>query len=216
MIGRRQFLTVAAGSAAFMALTAQKPLNNDGLEQDVAGKVARLQGSAIAIQDAMPRILMAEAKIQLGDVISTGPDSRLELEMIDDTVFTLGGRTNFVVMEYEFKDNLGNAAVRLMSGALNTVTGKLASVNGQPFKVETNFGTIGIRGTAFWMGQLDEDFEVVMWKGAGVTVRNRGGEVDINNGGDGSLIEDIDSEPNLPTSWPRRKLDAARATTAFR
>jgi ferric-dicitrate binding protein FerR (iron transport regulator) len=212
-LGRRQFITTAAATLAVVSLTGATP---GGLEEDTAGTVSRIQGSAIAIQDALPRILKTGTQIQLGDVISTGPDSRLELKMIDDTIFTLGARTHFVVMEYEFKNTVGSGAVRLMSGALNTITGKLAMLNGAPLKVETNFGTIGIRGTEFWMGSLQGDFEVVMWEGAGVEIRNRAGDSEILQANDGVRIDGPDTAPRTAEFWELEKRLDAMATVTFR
>lgn len=212
----RKFLKLANPAALIVAVFILS--GAVGLEKQVAGTVTKIQGSAIAIQDASPRVLKIGSEISLGDIISTGPDSRLELRMIDDGIFTLGSRTNFVVMEYEFKDTIGGSAViRLMSGALNAVSGKLAQLSPAAIRVETELATIGIRGTAFWAGSLDgKDFEVVMWNGKGVTIKNRAGNSEITKPNDGVLIEGANIAPKEPVSWDRQKLDAALATVQFR
>lgn len=207
-----KFASPAALVVAVIVLTAAV-----GLEKEEAGTVTRLQGSAIAIQDANPRVLQLGSKINLGDIISTGPESRLELRMIDDGIFTLGARTNFVVMEYEFKDKIGGSAVmRLMSGALNAVSGKLAQISPTSFRVETELATIGIRGTAFWAGSVDgKNFEVVMWNGKGVTIKNSAGNSEITKPNDGVLVKGAGIEPDQPVNWEKQKLDAALATVQF-
>ena len=185
------------------------------IQEVVAGKVTRIKGSAIAIQNAQPRILGVGADIRLGDIISTGPESRLEMRMRDDAIFTLGARTNFVVMEYEFKDDVGGSAMRLMSGAVNIVTGKIAQLASATNRIETEFATISIRGTALWLGTITEDFEVVMWKGKGVFVTNRAGDAEITKPNNGVLISGPDEEPDPPVDWAPDKICAARATVEF-
>jgi hypothetical protein len=52
-------------------------------QENIAGTVTRLNSSALAVQDAVPRALMVDSPIYVGDVISTGPEARLEITMID-------------------------------------------------------------------------------------------------------------------------------------
>jgi hypothetical protein len=72
--------------------------------------------------------------------------------MVNEAQFNLGARTNFVVEEYFLKEQGSNAAVRLLSGAVGIVTGKIASLSGRPFELKTATATIGVRGTTFWGG----------------------------------------------------------------
>ena len=185
------------------------------IEEVVAGKVTRIKGSAIAIQNAQPRILGVGSEIQLGDIISTGANSRLELRMSDDSVFNLGEKTNFVVMEYDLKQNRGSAAFRLMSGALNVVSGKIAALGDSQFRIETELATVGIRGTEIWLGTLGDHFEVAMWSGTGVSVKTRGGEVVITEPNQGVLVRGADTKPDAPEGWARPKLAAAWAAVCF-
>ena len=59
---------------------------------EVVGSGVKIQGSAIAMQDAVPRILKAQSPIMMGDVISTGKASRVAIKMIDEAQFNLGAR----------------------------------------------------------------------------------------------------------------------------
>ena len=131
---------------SFVVLAAAVPTEEDL----VNGVVTRLQGNAVAMQDAIPRPLKVGDNILSGDVISTGKDARLEMRMIDDGVITLGERTVFVVIDYILGGETPNAAVRLLQGAFKTVSGELVQMANARFVVETELATIGIRGTTFW------------------------------------------------------------------
>lgn len=191
------------------------PISAQELESEVAGTVARLQGSALAIQDATPRILKVGAKILVGDVVSTGANSRLELKMIDDGIFTLGARTNFVVMEYAMQENRQGAAVRLLEGAIGAVSGQIASLDNKNFRLETETATIGIRGTTFWGGRLEDDMEFALLDGKGIIVTNAAGSVEINTVGDGTSVAGPQSAPTAPITWSADKLRRARETVSF-
>lgn len=194
-------LLLAPGSFAFAA-------------EDVAGTVTRLKGSAVAMQDAMPRVLKVGDKILRGDVISTGTGARLEMKMLDEAVMTLGEKTIFVVIDYIAQDQ-PNAAMRLLEGSFSAVSGDMMKTAGARFTVETEAATIGIRGTTFWGGMLDGVFEVALLDGKAVIVENKAGRVVIDRVGEGTAIRAADVAPTAPKAWGQGKLDRAIATVAF-
>lgn len=194
-------LLLAPGSFAFAA-------------EDVAGTVTRLKGSAVAMQDALPRVLKVGDKILRGDVISTGTGARLEMKMLDDAVMTLGEKTIFVVIDY-ITQGEPNAAMRLLQGAFSAVSGDMMKTAGARFTVETEAATIGIRGTTFWGGMLDGVFEVALLDGKAVIVENKAGRVVIDRVGEGTAIRAADVAPTPPKKWGQGKLDRAIATVTF-
>ena len=84
------------------------------------------------------------------------------------------------------------------------------------FVVQTDTATIGIRGTTFWGGSLDGEFEVALLDGKGVYVETKAGRVDLTVKGDGTLIRDADTAPTPPSAWPQNKVDQALATVDFK
>ena len=176
--------------------------------------MVRLKGSAVAMQAAIPRPLKVGDKIQRGDVLSTGRGARLEVEMLDDAIMTLGEKTNFIVIDYI----IGNepiAALRLLQGAFSDVSGKMMQTAAAKFTVETEVATIGIRGTTFWGGMLDGVFEVALLDGKEVFIENKAGRVVIDKVGDGTAIRAADTAPTPPKKWGSVKLGRAIATVAF-
>ncbi len=182
--------------------------------EDVAGTVTRLKGSAVAMQDALPRPLKVGDKILRGDVISTGTGARLEMKMLDEAVMTLGEKTIFVVIDY-IAQGEPNAALRLLQGAFSAVSGDMMKIAGARFTVETETATIGIRGTRFWGGALAGVFEVALLDGKELIVENKAGRVVIDRVGEGTAIGAADVAPTAPKKWGQGKVDRAIATVAF-
>ena len=184
---------------------------------DVAGTVLRIQGTALAVQDAVPRPLGTGDSVLIGDILSTGKESRLEIRMIDDGVFTLGERTSFVVIDYMSGQHPPNATLRLLSGAFRAVTGAIAQADADAFRVETEFGALGVRGTDFWGGILEDGaFHAALLDGKAVTFRNRAGSVEITTPEFGTTIAGPDSPPTPPKQWGAEKLTRSKEMVSFR
>ena len=178
-----------------------------------AGVVSRVQGSALAVKNAMPRILAPGDPVGIGDVLSTGVDSRLEIVLADDTVFTLGAEASFVVVDYTFgRGGENNRTLRILNGAFLVATG--AGDADDRFVVKTPVATIGIRGTTFWGGPLDGDFQIMVVDGAGIVVSTGEGQVTLGPG-DGTRIPAGGGAPTDPAVWPDEKVARAQATVAF-
>jgi len=203
-------LTVAA--AAVSVPGSLRAAEASGEKAEKAGVVSRLRGAAVAVLDAVPRVLGVGAAIYIGDVLSTGPDARLEIKMHDDGLFQLGERTSFTVIDYTF-GGTGGAAARLLSGALNGVTGKLASAKG--LKIETEVATIGIRGTKFWAGDIDDLMHIAHWSGGGLVIENRGGRVEMTGKGFGTEVASATTPPTEPKPWPHDMTSRAHSMTDF-
>lgn len=185
------------------------------VEDTEAGRVTRIKASAIAIQDAMPRVLAVGSPIFINDIISTGLGSRLEIKMIDDTVLTLGGRTQFLVMQYSFRDDKGSATLRLLSGSLRAASGKLAALDPKRFRLITDVASIGVRGTEFWVGPFGKVSHVQLLRGKGIYVENKMGRVEIRREGWGTFIESAEAAPTKPEFWPNFMNEMVAKSTSF-
>lgn len=181
----------------------------------VVGTVTRLQKSAVAMQDAFPRILTEGDPILLGDVISTSVGARLQLTMMDGGELTLGESTIFVVLEYIMGQNSGNAVMRLLEGAFVATSGSIMKQADAGFVIETDVATIGIRGTTVWGGSINDAFSVLMLEGKGVFVRTDAGQVELTEAGAGTTIVDKSTSPTQPKAWGEVKISLAKSTVAF-
>jgi len=211
----------AAGSAVWAASGTSSETHSHAThetksdQENIAGIVTRLSSSALAVQDAQPRVLMVDSPIYVGDVISTGPEARIEITMIDETIMTLGESAVFIVIDYVFQGDEGNAATRLLSGALRSVSGKIAELQNKPFKVYSEFGTVGIRGTDFWAGYLHGEFHIGLLGGAGVYVENEAGRTELTRIGDGTKIKKRGQAPTPAESWANDMLNMSKESVSF-
>ncbi|GAB6051520.1 hypothetical protein JCM17960_03400 [Magnetospira thiophila] len=179
------------------------------------GRVVRIQGTAVALLDAVPRPLTVGADVRLGEVLSTGPDARLEVEIQDGSTLFLGEQASLNLEFFDEPATGGEMVMRLLTGAFSAVSGRIAQAGGR-MEVHTPVATIGIRGTTVWGGIIDGNFQVALLDGARAVVTTRAGRVDLVKVGDGTLIKDPDSVPTPPNKWGGDKLERAKATVAFR
>ncbi len=207
MIKSLRSVSIACLAVILLTAAAQQP------DDEAVGTVVKIKGAAFAMQDAIPRKLDAKSTIFIGDVISTGKGSRLAIKMIDDAHFNLGERAVFVVEEYFLKATEGKGVTNLLQGAVAVVSGKLASLDQKPFILKTPVATIGVRGTTFWGGQLDGDYQFALLDGAGIVVENKAGTVAITKVGDGVIVKDDKSLPPQSKTWGNNKLQRAAAMT---
>lgn len=182
-----------------------------------AGVVDRIQGQALAVQNANVRPLTPGSEVFVGEILSTGSDARLEIRLFDDSIFTLAEESSFVIVDFTFGGaaNEPRILMRLMEGAFLAVSGAIAVAENGNMIVQTSVATIGIRGTTVWGGPLDGLFRVVLLDGNLATVSNADGTVALDQIDAGTIITGPGASPTIPSPWGRALLAAARATVAF-
>lgn len=135
-------LFLAAASASAQAPAAA--LTRIGAAAAVQGRVnAQAPGAAVG------RVVQSGKPIFLNDHVTTDAAGRLQVLLLDETVFTLGPDSDMVLDEfvYDPATNAGKVAARMTKGVFRFVTGKVARRDPASMKVRLPAGTIGIRGT---------------------------------------------------------------------
>lgn len=175
------------------------------------GKVTRISGQA----HSGDRLLALDSSIDSGAVLRTAADARLEVGFIDGTRLTLGAATEIAIDTYVFdpKAAKGDMLFRLGKGAALWVSGAVGTLPGKPLKVVSPVATIGIRGTTFWSGSLDNPLDVLVLDGA-VSVDNPAGGI-VLEAGQGTGVTSPDIAPGPPVTWGTAKVNRALAATAF-
>lgn len=191
------------------------PLVAQQQNTDIIASVTKVERTAVAMQDALPRALSVGSEIQLGDIISTGKGARVQLTFEDGSTVNLGERTQFSVIEFVIEHNGGNAVMRLLEGAMEMSSGSMMQLAEASMTVQTETATIGIRGTRFWAGTLGDVPEIALFDGKGVDVENLAGKVSLTRPGTGTAIANDRTKPTAPKAWGKSKLNSAAATTAF-
>lgn len=180
------------------------------------GHVSRVQGLSFAGQGSSLRALEKNAIIGRKDVLKTGPASRLEITLLDETVLTLGADTVFSVERYDLGRKESGVLLRLAKGAFRVATGKIEAQRDGPFEVATPLGVIGIRGTDFWGGFLAQnELSVLLISGKGVYVVNDGGRMELTKPMEGLTLQSLTTPPPAPSLWSPEKRQRAFRTVAF-
>jgi hypothetical protein len=90
----------------------------------------------------------------------------LLVTFVDGTRLTLGPNADVIIDDFVYNPNGGvnNAALRVTGGAMRLVAGAIERVGGpQAVKVATPVGTIGIRGTDFFVEMEDDHLAVALF-----------------------------------------------------
>ncbi len=127
----------------------------------VIGHVTKLTGTATAIRNGVSIILNQGDNVEKGDVVQSGSDSTLGITFIDGTVFGLSSNAKMVLNEMVYDPNGSNnsSLLSLVAGTIFFVAGETAK-HGE-MKVDTPVATMGIRGTAVAVEQVEVNFEVI-------------------------------------------------------
>ncbi len=156
-------------------------------KSDILGIIVQVEGT-VAIKggakDAKPSPTAANAPLHLHDTVATGPKSRALLLLIDGTQMILGENATFSLDDYSFdpeQPGMNKARFNFAAGAFLYVSGLVAKAVSPDVKLETPHGSIGIRGTVVWGGQIDESYGVLVVEGR-VTADGPRGRVGADTG----------------------------------
>jgi hypothetical protein len=178
------------------------------------GTVRRVQAQVDALRAADILKLSVAAPLEANDVLRSGERARLEAELVDGTKLTLGESAelkldNFV---YDPEYSARNRLIARIKGAFLFVGGKVEGAGSEVTIITAN-AVMGVRGTTFWGGPIDNAYGVLALSGV-VTVSTNAGSVTLTEG-QGTMITAADAPPDAPKTWPGAKRDRAVATVNF-
>lgn len=89
--------------------------------------------------------------------LSTGPDGAASILLKDGTVLTMGPNTTMDLSQFQFDSTTqrGHFVLDLLQGSVRVITGLLARVNPDLFKVQTPTSVVGVRGTDFIVDAME-------------------------------------------------------------
>ena len=152
-------------------------------------------------KDAVPAA--AKMRIHMHDVLQTGPKSRLSLQFVDNTQFALAASTKLTVDEYVYDpDNKPENKARydVVAGTFEYLSGLITKTKNPNVKIQTAYGSIGIRGTHVWGGNVPGHGYGVHDSEGNINVSNSGGSVDFGEGL-GTFIAGPGDPPSPPAPW---------------
>jgi hypothetical protein len=135
-------LMLAAASAS--AQVPVSALTKIGTAAAVAGAV-----KAVSAGTAVGRVISSGRPLFLNDHVTTAATGRLQVLLLDETIFTLGPNSDMVLDEfvYDPKTSAGKMTASIAKGTFRFVTGKVAQKDPSQVKIKVAVGTIGIRGS---------------------------------------------------------------------
>ena len=114
-----------------------------------AGFVKVLSGAATVVRAGQTLPVKLGDAIRQTDTLRTGPDGRLGVTLRDETRLSLGPNTELTLATFAFSpgDNQLGLVLRVLSGIVGYVSGRIAVLAPESIRIETPASIIGVRGT---------------------------------------------------------------------
>jgi len=185
--------------------------------QEAIGTVSRIQGEASATRTGATRALSLNASVFLNETVATAETARLEVTFTDNTRLTLGEKAKLTLDSYVFDSAAGSGTIKFgLVGAFRFVSGQVSKLASADVSVTTPVAIVGIRGTEFWGGPIDDQVLGVFLIEGAVSVSNAAGQQILNLPGQGTNIAAPGAAPGPVTFWAPDKIGRAIATVTFR
>ncbi|HOE68374.1 MAG TPA: FecR domain-containing protein [Candidatus Omnitrophota bacterium] len=152
------------------------------------GVAAGITGEVKATTSAgETRVLKGGDPLFRGDTVTTSPDSRMQILLVDQTVFTIGASSSIKLDEfvYDPKTDEGKLNADIVTGAFRFISGKIARKKPENMSVDLPAGHIGIRGT-FVAGQSQGQQSLVVLLGG--PNGQSSGAINVSNTVNGQLV----------------------------
>lgn len=161
------FVSTLLASAAF---------NGPSNAANLAGRVEEIKGEAFANASNQHRPLEKSSALYVGDLVETGPSSRLTMFLGEDTTIRLGERAHLVIDQFL---STAGGEISLQSGPM--LFDRPSGSRPVPMKIRSPYGLIAVRGTKFFAGPSNGVFGVFVDHGT-ILVSGDGSEVLLQAG----------------------------------
>jgi len=146
------------------------------------GVVVDVVGNSTLIRDGKSIKVVQKLKLKEHDKINTGNKAKVKLFFKDDTAVSLGKNTSFEIDSYIFtNDEKSDVKFKVVKGFFKAVTGKIADIAPQKFKLQTKTATIGIRGTVF-AAEVGNKADVVYCTDGTIVLFTPQGSIEVRSG----------------------------------
>jgi hypothetical protein len=120
-------------------------------EEPPIGKIKTSRGDVVFIRSGEEIAMNTGDKICQNDIIRTGEDSSVGIIFEDDTMLSLGPKSEIAIDEYVFAPQEGKLSMiaSMLKGTAAYLSGIIGRQSPESVKFQTPDATIGIRGTKF-------------------------------------------------------------------
>jgi len=200
---KKIILAACLMSGVFFLGTGMLWANTSGPVQ--AGVAAAVQGEVMVTSAGSPaRVLKSGDPVLMGDKVETEKNGKLQILLLDQTVFTLGPLSAVTIDEFVYDPANDNGKVKasMVKGIFRVVSGRVAHKNPENMSVDLPAGSIGFRGTNVG-GIIDGQKTMIVLLGpVGVgriyvtnTVNGQVVGVDIDAAGNATIVDGPNSAP---------------------
>ena len=180
-------------------LLASAAFNGPSNAADLAGRVEEIKGEAFANASNQYRPLEKSSALYVGDLVETGPSSRLTMLLGEDTTIRLGERAHLVIDQFL---STAGGEISLQSGPM--LFDRPSGSRPVPMKIRSPYGLIAVRGTKFFAGPSNGVFGVFVDHGT-ILVSGDGSEV-LLQAGEGTNLSSPGSKPTAAVVWGKERI----------
>jgi len=122
-------------------------------DEEAIGTIVMTRGNVTATsQDGSSRALRRRSEIFAAETITTDATGFAQIRLVDSAIVALKENTEFLFEEYAFDGEGGQqdrAVMSLLQGGFRTIDGLITDDENGEYRVDTQYASIGVRGTAF-------------------------------------------------------------------
>jgi len=124
-------------------------LATSAVAEAFVGLVKSVEGQAFVTRGGETKDVVAGMEIKMGDIVKTGDGGSVGLIFSDDTIISMGPRTELAIEDYLFEPIEGKLAfiAKILRGTVSYLSGQIAKIAPESVKLITPAATIGVRGT---------------------------------------------------------------------
>lgn len=141
-------LALWLGAASALAIASPALAQDDA--QPVVGRNSAVLGTVTIAsmgEDARPAVVKDD--VRLGDLVASQASSKLQVLLLDETVFTVGESAELTIDEFVYNPNSNNnkMTASVKKGMFRFMSGKVGASNPENVAINTPIASLGIRGT---------------------------------------------------------------------
>ena len=144
------------------------------------GMVLAVQGSVSAMREGASVPLAAKDPVSVRDTILTGPDSKIQILLNDESSITIGPDSSLELREFADAGENSKFNAHIGQGMMRIITGRVTEANPDGFKVTTPLAIVGIRGTLI-VFDVTKDRTIIDFQNSSKTLIVNGATIPENN-----------------------------------
>jgi hypothetical protein len=176
------------------------------------GKIIYVKGDVFLLRDKELKPAIVGMKLQEKDTLNTKKGSLAKLLLADKSAISIGSNSEFSIEKYLYGEKKNSVArFKARKGVFRVITGKIAKISPDKFKLKTKTVTIGIRGTIF-SGIIEKKNERFFCEKGAIYVSSQGVVQNVDKGFMSSVTPG--QAPTKPRRYKKDDIQKVRDETS--